>query len=380
MSKRIPKLLLVLVFLTVARLAYAEVGLPELVRRVKPSVVAIATYDDKGQPLATGSGFFLRHGQVLTNLHVVRNAYRAEIKTLDAKSRVFPVAGVLSVDEDGDLAVLSVDIPDERSRPLEIAPMLPEEGEKIFVVGNPLKLEGSVSDGIVSAVREIPNLGKIIQVTAPVSHGNSGSPVFNMRGQVIGIVTIRVVNGENINLAIEAARIAKMPARKFTMLPELATKNTDTDKSEATAQTSYRNGLDSMWLGNYEGALAYFESAANKNPQRAEAWIQVGYCRAKQGKTEEAVRAYQQALQLRPESAEVYNRLGDAYFYASKFNEAIDAYKLATRLQPKAADAYYNLALTYREIGDYKSAEAQSKIVQGLDEKLYEKLLSEMRR
>src|SRR5882762_1420152 len=366
LHRNLPRLLLVFVFLTAARSASADINLPELVRRVKPSVVAIATFDEKGEPLATGSGFFIRPEQVLTNLHVLRGAYRAEIRTLDVKGRVYPVTGVLSFDDEGDLALLSVKIPAERARPVEISNALPEDGERIFVIGNPLRLEGSVSDGIVSAVREVPNLGKIIQITAPVSHGNSGSPLFNLKGQVIGVVTIRVINGENINLAIESSRINKLPPNKFLMLPELAAKISDKDSGEAVAASLYRSGLDSMWLGNYDGALGYFENAVNKDPKRAEAWIQVGYCKTKQGKTEDAIRAYQQALQLRPDSFEVYNKLGDAHFYAGRFSDAIDAYKQAAHLQPKSAEAYYNLALTYREIGNLEMAEAQGKILQRL--------------
>ena len=75
---------------------------PNLVKRVKPAVVAIATYDASGEALMTGSGFFLRPGQVVTNLHVIRGAVRAEIKTLDGKGKVFPVNGTLAVDEEGD--------------------------------------------------------------------------------------------------------------------------------------------------------------------------------------------------------------------------------------------------------------------------------------
>ena len=99
----------------------------------------------------TGSGFFLRPGQVVTNLHVIRGAVEAEIKTLDGKGKVFPVNGTLAIDEEGDLALLSVDTPTEPPRSTELASELPDEGEPIFVIGNPLKLEGSVSDGIVSA-------------------------------------------------------------------------------------------------------------------------------------------------------------------------------------------------------------------------------------
>jgi len=142
LSRNLPRLLLFLLFLGAARSASAEVNLPELVRRVKPSVVAIATFDRKGETLSTGSGFFLHHGQVLTNLHVMRGAYRAEIRTLEGKGRVYAVKGVLSIDDEGDLALLSVDIPAERSRPLEISTALAGDGERIFVIGNPLRLEG----------------------------------------------------------------------------------------------------------------------------------------------------------------------------------------------------------------------------------------------
>src|ERR1044071_7426250 len=149
--------------------AYPQESLPTLVKRVKPAVVAIATYDASGEALMTGSGFFLRPGQVVTNLHVVRGAAKAEIKTLDGKGKVFPVDGTLAIDEEGALALLNVEMPLERSRSTELAKDLPDEGEPIFVIGNPLKLEGSVSDGIVSAVREVPNSYRIIQITAPIS-------------------------------------------------------------------------------------------------------------------------------------------------------------------------------------------------------------------
>src|ERR1044072_7976923 len=99
MYKRIfPQLLLVAVALVACTQTVPQQSLPELVRRVKPSVVAIATNDSQGEALMTGSGFFLRPGQVVTNLHVIRGAQRTEIKTLDGKGRVFAVAGVLAVD------------------------------------------------------------------------------------------------------------------------------------------------------------------------------------------------------------------------------------------------------------------------------------------
>lgn len=374
-SRKFPRLVpfaLVLFLATATSIARAEENLPTLVKRVKPAVVAIATYDSSGEALMTGSGFFLRPGQVVTNLHVVRGAARAEIKTLDGKGKVYPVTGALAVDEEGDLALLNIDMPLERARTSELASELPDEGETIFVIGNPLKLEGSVTDGIVSAVREVPNSYRIIQITAPISHGNSGSPVFNLRGQVLGVVTVKVTNGQNINLAIAAARVAELRAGALRPLADLATK----PKGDV-AESAYRNGLESLWLGNYDSAVGYFENAVNKNPRRTDAWVKVGYCKVKQGKNQEAIRAYLEALQLKPADPDIHNKLGDAYYYAGRMREAIDEYTEAARLRPGCAEFFYNLAIAYFESGNLTAASTQAKTLQRLDPKLYERYLRE---
>jgi S1-C subfamily serine protease len=374
-SRKYPRIVpfaLVLFLASAASIARAEESLPALVKRVKPAVVAIATYDASGEALMTGSGFFLKPGQVVTNLHVVRGAARAEIKTLDGKGKVFPVTGALAVDEEGDLALLNVDMPLERARTSELATELPDEGETIFVIGNPLKLEGSVSDGIVSAVREVPNSYRIIQITAPISHGNSGSPVFNLRGQVLGVVTVKVTNGQNINLAIAAARVGELRAGAVRPLTDLAIK----PKGDV-AESAYRNGLESLWLGNYDSAVGYFENAVNKNPKRADAWVKVGYCKVKQGKNQEAIKAYFEALQLKPADPDIHNKLGDAYYYAGRMREAIDEYTEAARLRPDNAEFFYNLAIAYFESGNLTAASTQAKTLQRLDARLYERYLRE---
>jgi hypothetical protein len=374
-----PWLALLVLFVCAPSQANAEESLPELIRRVKPAVVSVITYNEKGEVAVTGSGFFVRPGQVLTNFHVVEAAVRVEVRTFEGKGKTYPVAGVIDVDEEGDLALLGVEVPAERSRVSETTTVMPEEGERIFVIGNPLRLEGSVSDGIISAVREVPSLGKIIQITAPISHGNSGSPVFNMKGQVIGVVTIRVMNGQNINLAMGSPRFAVLreAGRPFGF-DELAARSRGSLKSEAVSEWSYRNGLNSLWLGNYESALGYFESAVNKNPNRVEAWIQVGFCKVKQGKTQDAIRAFQQALKLRPQSYEAHNKLGDAYYYAGNYYKAVESYKQAVALRPDLAEGFYNLGLAYLELGDRAAASAQSALLKPLDAALYQKLLAEL--
>jgi tetratricopeptide (TPR) repeat protein len=380
MRRNFPLLLALASLILFSRSALAEESLPELIRRVKPAVVSVITYDAKGNVSVTGSGFFVRPGQVVTNLHVIEGAHHAQVRTFDGKGKTFPVAGILDVDLEGDLAILSIEMPPERTRPLTLSSVVPEEGEKIFVIGNPLRMEGSVSDGIVAAVREVPNLAKVIQITAPISHGNSGSPLFNMRGEVVGVVTMVVTNGQNINMAIASSRLAALEPERMLSFGELAAKLRGSPQADAVSERWYLNGLNSLWLGNYESALGYFEIAVNKNPGRAEAWIQVGYCKVKQGKNRDAIRAFQQAIRLRPTSVEAHNKLGDAYFYSGSFQEAIEAYKQAARINPRHAEAYYNLGMAYMEIGNRDQAIAESRLLEPLDAKLYEKLMSEIHR
>jgi hypothetical protein len=137
---------------------------------------------------------------------VIQGASSAEIKTADGKT--YPITYIVAGDEQNDVIRLSVNIPSQYVYPLSLSETIPEVGERIIVYGSPLGLENTVSDGIVSSVREISDYSKIIQITVPVSPGSSGSPVLNMNGEVIGIATFQFIEGQNLNFAIPSERIA----------------------------------------------------------------------------------------------------------------------------------------------------------------------------
>ena len=184
-------------------------SLPSLIKRIEPSTVIIFTYYNKGEFSKLGSGFFInQNGDIITNYHVLQGASSAEIKTSDGKT--YPITYIVAEDEQSDLIRLSVDIPSQYVQPLSLNTSLPEVGERIIVYGSPLGLEKTVSDGIISAIREFPVYGKIIQITAPVSPGSSGSPVLNMKGEVIGVATFQMIEGQNLNFAIPSERIASL--------------------------------------------------------------------------------------------------------------------------------------------------------------------------
>src|ERR1044071_5006167 len=118
--------------------ANAQDILPELVRRIKPSAVAIETFDSRGEKLSRGSGFFIAPDRVVTNRHVIDNAFRGEVHSYNGS--IYPVKGVIAVDAEGDLALLRVDAPPNQVHPLLLDCTSPQEGESVVVIGNPFEI------------------------------------------------------------------------------------------------------------------------------------------------------------------------------------------------------------------------------------------------
>lgn len=325
----------------------AQDPLPELVRRIKPSAVAIETYDVRGEKLSRGSGFFVDIDRVVTNRHVIDNAYRAEVHS--SNGNIYPVKGVVAIDAEGDIALLKVEAPPGQVRPLLLDKTSPQEGESVVVIGNPFGLEGSVTNGIVSAVRDIPTFGRIIQITAPISPGSSGSPVVNMQGQVIGVATLQITGGQSINFAIPSERISQLQSGPLLSLSDLVAASGRNKRAKAVQ--AFRDGLSFLSQDDCEKALPYFEKAVESDSNYAEAWAQTGFCREKLGRHAEAIDASKKAVNLRP-SAESYFNIGLASYYLKNYREAAENYRQAIRLDPyNAADAHYALGLVYRDWG-----------------------------
>jgi tetratricopeptide (TPR) repeat protein len=338
---------ILIVFVGAAVPSNAQDLLPELVRRIKPSAVAIETFDARGEKLSRGSGFFIDTDRIVTNRHVIEGAHRAEVHS--SNGNVYAVKGVLAVDAEGDIALLKIDIPTVAVRPLPLDKTSPQEGESIVVIGSPLGLEGSVTNGIVSAVRDIPTFGRIIQITAPISSGSSGSPVVNMHGQVIGIATLQITGGQSVNFAIPSERISQLQGGALITLSDLVVSSGRNKRAKAVQL--FRDGLSFLSKDDCEKALGYFEKAVESDSNYAEAWAQSGFCNEKLGRHAEALEASKRAVNLRP-SAESYFNIGLANFYLKQYRESADAYRQAIKLDPyNSADAYYALGLVYRDWG-----------------------------
>src|SRR5580704_13075352 len=174
-------------------------------KRVLPSVVNITsttlvfnffygTVPQQGQ----GSGFILdKAGHVLTNYHVVEGANRGVEVQMSNKRRY--AAKVIGTDKVHDLALLQIDAPNlqavTQAESSELA-----VGQKVYAIGNPFGLSGTMTRGIISSIRDIRGsegapIGDAIQTDAAINPGNSGGPLLNSHGEVIGINTMIASNG-----------------------------------------------------------------------------------------------------------------------------------------------------------------------------------------
>ena len=346
-------------------------NLPSIIKRIKPSVVIVFTYNDKGEFLKLGSGFFINHnGDIITNYHVLQGANSAEIKASDGKT--YPIRYIVADNEQSDLIRLSVDIPSQYVHPLSLNKTNPEVGERIIVYGSPLGWENTVSDGIISAIRDIPDIGKIIQITAPMSPGSSGSPVLNMQGEVIGIATFQMVEGQNLNFAIPSERIASLnliEEEKTIITEELLEQEEKSKKDSDYAYNAADKASYFIDKKEYEKALPYLEIAIKTDISSLKEWayFHIGFCYGELEDYTKAIEAYKQVIRIDPDYADAYYNLGIAYGNIDSNKYAIEAFKQAIRIDPDDAITHGALGLTYSLIGDKNSALNEYKILKELD-------------
>jgi tetratricopeptide (TPR) repeat protein len=323
--------------------------------------VTIVTYDINREISDLGSGFFVNnHGHLITNYHVLKGAYAADVKTYDGKQ--YPVEGVVAENEAADLIKVRVNIPEVPIDWVAVTETEPAIGERVLVVGSPLGLEQTVSEGIVSAIRELPVVGKVFQLSAPISPGSSGSPVVNMKGKVVGVVSFQATIGQNLNFAVSSKKVLAL--KKNETQKALSEWTYDISKrTPKLAEELCRKGFNFSIRGEFKNALIYYKEATEKSPDDTDAWYGLGSCYDGLDKPEEAIAAYKQVIQLDPESAGAYFNLGRYYRKLGRFEEAIHAYNQAIEVNPDHAFSYFDLGTLYSQMEEFENGERAFKEV-----------------
>lgn len=182
----------------------AERSVRELARDLGETVVQVRT------PGGLGSGFFInREGDLITNFHVIEGETQVSIEVYHERGgqlerRSYKDVRIVAMNKFADLALLRIE---DEGAPVFKPSVLGSSdllavGERVFAVGSPLGLERTVTEGIVSTKTREMEGDLYIQTTAQINPGNSGGPLFNLRGEVVGVTNMKLLNSEGLNFAI----------------------------------------------------------------------------------------------------------------------------------------------------------------------------------
>ncbi len=392
--------LILLILLPAVSLADAD----KIFKENSKAVVVVTAYDEKGNVISQGSGFIVRRdGAVVTSYHVIGMARDIKVKAGD---KVLDVEGLIFTDKKNDLVILKA-----KARDMSVVKLgVIEEantGEYVYVISSPAGFENTISCGLLSGIREIDEKKEILQMTAPISFGSSGGPVFNRNGEVIGVATFIIsTETRNLSFAMPVKLIKdKISSKRVTAIKESGLedykqtveywlllgvayhkKGMCKEELEAYKQAirinpdctmaRYNLGVAYGESGRYEEAVEAFKKVIRINPDFPMACYNLGvaYGNLGRGMYKEAIEAYKQAIRIDPDYAKAHSSLGAAFIGAEMHKDAIVAFKQAIRINPDYAKAHYFLGVTYASLNDRGSALEQYKILKSLDSERANKL------
>jgi serine protease Do len=252
--------------------APAQEALPELFKRIKPAVVFVEKYDSHNKMSSISSGFFINaQGHFITNYHCLHGGPSAMVRTSDGKR--YPVKLILAEDKFNDLMLAAIETPPGGVPHLSVIGDLPQVGEEVLVIGNPRGLEWTLSTGIVSAIRGGPPTPKrqVVQFTAPISPGSSGSPILNRKGQVVAVNAFYNPTGQNLNFG---------PPAKFVLALKPGPGKTMEQRAQewlASAQALTRQGEEYLQKKDLKKAAQAFKEAIEDSPEYPRAHVNLAY-------------------------------------------------------------------------------------------------------
>jgi len=201
----------------------------QIVDMSSPAIVRIEAGENK-----VGTGFIVNgKGLIATNLHVIEGESKIHVK-LFKDSTEYPVTTIAGFDRGHDLALIWI-------QPRKQLPVLHlgdskavSAGDRVYAIGNPLGVfDYSVTDGLISQVRDLTPDLTILQISAAISPGSSGGPLFNQYGEVVGVTTAIITQGQNINLAVPTNYLRPLIKQPEAIAPEeFAQQTKDAEESE----------------------------------------------------------------------------------------------------------------------------------------------------
>jgi tetratricopeptide (TPR) repeat protein len=342
--------LLLAVFVLMSHVALALTG-SQVYERVKDSVVVVMATDRAGKPAGQGSGVVLPSGYIVTNYHVVKAATRLAV---GQRGRAVP-ASLQASNPNKDLALLLA--PGLTATPARLGQASHlKVGEPVYAVGAPEGLELSLSEGIVSQLRGGPP--PIIQTTVAISPGSSGGGLFNAQGELVGITTFYLREGQSLNFALPVEWISRGDrppttgggggvGEKEPVVPVPGTR---------VKRVWYDRAVTLERARDWQGLLAHCRQWTKAEPGNYRSWCYLGFAYSNLRHPSEALRGFRECLRLKPDSFRALHDIGVAYLNLGRYQEAIKALNEALRLKPDYADAWQSLARAYALSGNRAAA------------------------
>jgi tetratricopeptide (TPR) repeat protein len=332
------QLLLVLVAL-MPQVALALTG-SQVFERVQDSVVVVIATDRAGKTVGQGSGVLLPFGGIITNYHVIKAGKKYKVSQF---GKAVP-ASLEASNPDKDLALLSpqgldVTMPARLGQTSKL-----KVGEPVYAVGAPHGLELSLSEGIVSQLRG--GNPPLIQTTAAVSPGSSGGGLFNTDGELVGITTFQLKEGQNLNFAL--------PVEWLTGIARTA--KSTSSPAPKMEENWLNRAVELEKAQDWPGLLTWCRRWTQGEPGNAFAWFYLGHAYQDLGRHGDAMEASRKAVRLKPDFAEAWNDLGNSYVSVAAYRTAIGAFQRAVLLKPDFAEAWWGLGGSYARSGNRKAA------------------------
>jgi tetratricopeptide (TPR) repeat protein len=341
--KNPPKFLsisLTFVLVSIALLSFSQSKLSQLVIQSKPAIFSITCFDKSDIPFSYGTGFFIdSEGIGLTNYHVLEGASYAVIKTLDGNH--YKIDQIISQNKKIDLIKFKVKKTSKIFPYLKLCPTSPIEAEEVLVIGNPKELEYSVSNGIISSLRNDEEMGKVIQITAPISSGSSGSPLLNLKGELLGVISFTMKEGQNLNFAVSVDNLGKLiPNDKLDFPASEETKKVSTDSAK---NTDY-----------WKGILVSYNDSIKINPKNPVAFFSLGCAKLNLKDYNGAIEDLTKAIELDANFSYLFYLRGRAKSAIKDEKGSIVDFTKAIKLDPEFEPTYRYRALSKCALGDYK--------------------------
>jgi len=351
----------------------------QIFNRVSPSVMVVESLNTKGSVTAFGSGVVIASGRVITNRHVIEEGISFRVEHGGKK---WP-AKLIRVDLDHDLAELSViglGAPWVHARDSSMLAV----GEKVYAIGAPEGLELTISEGLISGLRDFGK-DRVIQTSAAISPGSSGGGLFDAQGRLVGITTFYLKEGQSLNFALPAewtlaldskpikappAVSENSPAMQALLLYLLGERDSKAGKY-SQAITAYQQALrlepdfEIAWVGlsrayneikRPEKGINALKHSLRLNPGNSTNWALIGVLYGEVGRRDLETDAARKSVHLDADNASGWIVLMDGYMGLEQFESAVSAARVVIRLEPSYSRAWESLGVAYAQLGDYEKA------------------------